>query len=57
MKAKKTYIDSKQRKILAGEEMPKDYDKPTINHYKKMGIIGPTEIKPSKPKVTKKKKK
>jgi hypothetical protein len=47
-KAAKSYMDGKGRMINAGETMPSDYDTPTLEHYKRLGIVGEAAEKPSK---------
>lgn len=42
-KAAKSYMDGKGRMIGAGDTMPDDYDKPTLEHYKRLGIVAPEE--------------
>ena len=47
-KAAKTYMDGKGRMISAGDTMPDDYDAPTLEHYKRLGIVGEAAEKPTK---------
>jgi hypothetical protein len=47
-KAAKSYMDGKGRMISAGDTMPDDYDTPTLEHYKRLGIVGEAAEKPGK---------
>ncbi len=47
-KAAKSYMDGQGRMISAGDTMPSDYDTPTLEHYKRLGIVGEAAEKPSK---------
>lgn len=51
MKAKKTFIDGKGKRVNFGDTInEKDYTKNIWESYKKRGLIGPDEKKPAAPK-------
>ena len=47
-KAAKSFMDGRGRMISAGDTMPDDYDAPTLEHYKRLGIVGEAADKPVK---------
>jgi hypothetical protein len=55
MKILKTFVDSKGVKHRPGGDVPKDWDKSTLEHYKRHGMVGdpPKPRKPVGPKETK----
>lgn len=40
MKVLKTFLDGKGRRLKPGMDVPSDYDKPTLSHYTRLGMIG-----------------
>lgn len=55
MKILKTFVDSQGNKHRPGGDVPKAWDKPTLEHYKRYGMVGdpPKTRKPAGPKETK----
>jgi hypothetical protein len=48
MKYLKTFIDAHGKKVRKGAPFS-EYDKNTVAHYARHGLIGPTETKPAAP--------
>ena len=55
MKILKTFVDGLGNKHRPGGDVPRDWDKPTLEHYKRYGMVGdpPKTRKPAAPKQTK----
>lgn len=60
MQALKPFLDTQNRRIVRGQDVPDDYDRQTLAHYERLGMIGPREPekavkvpKPAKPTETK----
>lgn len=64
LQALKKFIDGRGRRISVGDTLPTDYDKATLAHYQRHGMVGepaktkrsaakPTETKPAGPAETK----
>lgn len=50
----KSFVDSQGNRQRPGDEVPDTYDKPTLAHYERMGMIGPAEVQAPAEKPVKK---
>ena len=53
MQALKNFLDAKNRRITRGQELPADYDKQTLEHYPRLGMVGEPAKAPKPPRAAK----